>query len=270
MTNMIKFLGSRNTWLKFESYDFTQESKKAFRTTYKDLMKRDIEGPEALDFVDFGNIHGGRALQDLDEFYHDHVVELDVVDMVVFQLGGAKRRCPEKSKIVGAYIIKRITMSLGLMSNVSLRVVTIGQDTSLLDVVKLVELGIISYNGLGQGEIVEDKLVDSEDEVDAAKARRAQDENKGSPRRRSNMSFTNRLRVMDDRLRIMRRQGEVPLLELKPHELAGVQQGVNFTSSPRTYSIAPFATPADSFGLFGSLGDAPSTSQRLGNDTDED
>nr|GEX05142.1 hypothetical protein [Tanacetum cinerariifolium] len=171
-------------------------------------MKKDTEGPEALNFTDFGNIHGGRALQDLDEFcrvsfrhedrtftsqawnrlfriqnpviheyvleflstihFKDHVVKLDVVDTVVFQPG-----CLEKSKIVGAHIVKRIARSLGLMSNVSLRVVTMGQDTSLLDVVKLVELVIISYNGLGQGEIVDDKLDDSEDEVDAAEARRA-------------------------------------------------------------------------------------------------
>ncbi|GJV75245.1 hypothetical protein Tco_1506829 [Tanacetum coccineum] len=162
---------------------------------------------------------------------------------------------------MGAHIIKRIAVSLGLMSNV--------------------------YNGLGQGEIVEDKLVDSEDEVDAAKARRARDENEGSPRRRSNMSFTNRLRVMDDRLgdinsNIYRLSNEVEELTKVVSGMSeqydpfydipdlGVQQGVNFTSSPQTYSTAPFATPADPFGLFGSLGDSPSTSQRPGNDMDED
>ncbi|GJV75244.1 hypothetical protein Tco_1506828 [Tanacetum coccineum] len=94
-------IGSHNTWLKFESCDFTQESKKAFRTTYKDLMKKDIEGLEALDFADFAwnrlfRIQKPVIHEYVLEFlstihFKDHVVELDVVDMVVFQLGGAKR-----------------------------------------------------------------------------------------------------------------------------------------------------------------------------------
>ncbi|GJT26599.1 hypothetical protein Tco_0906874 [Tanacetum coccineum] len=62
------------------------------------------------------------------------------------------------------------------------------------------ELGIVSFNSLGQAEIVNDKLDDSDEEADAAEARRAQEENKESPRRRPNISFTNRLGVMDDML----------------------------------------------------------------------
>ncbi|GJW66863.1 hypothetical protein Tco_0121287 [Tanacetum coccineum] len=52
-------IGFPNTWLKFENHDFTPESKKASCATYKELMKKEIEGPEALDFAHFGNMHGG-------------------------------------------------------------------------------------------------------------------------------------------------------------------------------------------------------------------
>ncbi|GJU12345.1 hypothetical protein Tco_1134741 [Tanacetum coccineum] len=62
------------------------------------------------------------------------------------------------------------------------------------------ELGIARFNSLGQDEIVADRLDDSDGEADAAEVRRVQEENEGSPRRRPNMSFTNKLRVMDDRL----------------------------------------------------------------------
>nr|GEX01310.1 reverse transcriptase domain-containing protein [Tanacetum cinerariifolium] len=99
---------------------YSRESNKAYQATCKELINKEIDGPEVLNFVIFGNIHGGRALQELDEFYRT--------------------------------------------------------------------------------KIVDDKLDDSDEEVDSAEARRAQEENKGSPRRRPNMSFTNWLRVMDDRL----------------------------------------------------------------------
>nr|GEX37915.1 hypothetical protein [Tanacetum cinerariifolium] len=58
---------------------------------------------------------------------------------------------------------------------------------------------IARYNGLGLGELVDDQLDNSGDEATAVKARRVQDE-AGSVRRHPNMSFTNRLSAMDDRL----------------------------------------------------------------------
>ncbi|GKG24130.1 hypothetical protein Tco_0392166 [Tanacetum coccineum] len=54
------------------------------------------------------------------------------------------------------------------------------------------------FNRLGQGELVGDKLNDSGDEVAANEARRAQNE-EGDVRHNPNMSFTNRLKAMDDR-----------------------------------------------------------------------
>ncbi|GJT54317.1 hypothetical protein Tco_0989371 [Tanacetum coccineum] len=108
---------------------------------------------------------------------------------------GAKK----KSMIVGAHLIGMIARYYGLMTNAYLRRVTLGQGTTLLNIVKLVELGICRYNGLGLGELVDDMLDNSKDEVTAAEAKRAQDEADGV-RRCPNMSFTNRLRAMDKRL----------------------------------------------------------------------
>nr|GEW65783.1 hypothetical protein [Tanacetum cinerariifolium] len=101
-----------------------------------------------------------------------------------------------KSMIVGAHLIRRITRFYGLMSLSSLRIVTLGPRTLLLDIGKLVELSIFKYNALGMGELVDDMLDNSKDEAVAAEARRAQDE-AGGVRRHPNMSFTNRLRAME-------------------------------------------------------------------------
>nr|GEY39724.1 hypothetical protein [Tanacetum cinerariifolium] len=101
-----------------------------------------------------------------------------------------------KRMIVGAHLIRRITRFYGLMSPSSLRIVTLGPGTLLLDTRKLVELSIFKYNALGMGELVDDMLDNSKDEAIAAEARRAQDE-AGGVRRHPNMSFTNRLRAME-------------------------------------------------------------------------
>ncbi|GKF00369.1 hypothetical protein Tco_0023719, partial [Tanacetum coccineum] len=62
----------------------------------------------------------------------------------------------KKSPIVRAYLIGRIARSFRLMTPGALRGVTLGPETSLLIVAKLVELGIFKYNALGYGEIVDD------------------------------------------------------------------------------------------------------------------
>ncbi|GKC48417.1 hypothetical protein Tco_1066139 [Tanacetum coccineum] len=85
------------------------------------------------------------------------------------------------------------------MSPSSLRVVTLGPGTSLLNTVKLVELDICKYNALGMGELVDDRLDNSEDEAAATEAKRAQDE-AGGVRCHPNMSLTNKLKAMDERM----------------------------------------------------------------------
>ncbi|GJY15557.1 hypothetical protein Tco_0385979 [Tanacetum coccineum] len=189
--------GSPNTWLKFNSRDYTRESDKEYRAAYKVLMKKETGVPKALNFSDFGTIHGRRTLQELDEFckvsfryedrsfssqawnrlfmiqepvireyvleflstikFKDHVVELDVNDTA--------KGVQKKSKIMRAHLIGRIARHLGLMSPAALRVVTRGQETQLLDLAKLGELGIIRFNGVGQAEIVADRLDDSDEEA---------------------------------------------------------------------------------------------------------
>ncbi|GKD03595.1 hypothetical protein Tco_1178569, partial [Tanacetum coccineum] len=100
-----RFIGPLNAWLEFDICEYSLEIKKAFHTTYKELTKKEIEKPKSLSFVDYGNIRNGRALQELDEFcrepmiheyvleflstvsFRDHVMDLDVNDTIVFQLG---------------------------------------------------------------------------------------------------------------------------------------------------------------------------------------
>ncbi|GJT21358.1 hypothetical protein Tco_0891295 [Tanacetum coccineum] len=102
----------------------------------------------------------------------------------------------KKSLFVGAHFIGRIAWSYGLMTLGSLRSVTLGPETLLFSVAKLVDLGIFRYNGLGYGELVNDIPDIGEDEGAAD----AGDDDEGGVRRHPNMSFTNRLRAMDERL----------------------------------------------------------------------
>nr|GEV76477.1 hypothetical protein [Tanacetum cinerariifolium] len=288
-------------------------------------MKKAIEVLEALNFSDFGIIHGVKTLQELDEFYRDHVVELDVNDVVVFQLGGLLRRMPirEFSLALGLYSAEEMNNNLYTFYHAScvksrpsnynptpylvesstkksydsrhpLSYATIKnpichlvhrelvdvpwhvvkflcdkakgvQKKSKIDVAKLSELCITRFNGLGQVEFVDDKLDDSDEKTNAAEARRAQKENKGSPRRCPNMKFTNRLRVMDDRLGSMR-------LEQKMFQSwnTRVQHGVDFMNNPQTYSVVPSTTHAYPFGLFDNPRDLPSNSRHPGSDMDEE
>ena len=53
-------------------------------------------------------------------------------------------------------MIVKIARYYGLMTPRALRSVTLGPETSLLSVEKLVDLGICRYNGLGYGEMVDD------------------------------------------------------------------------------------------------------------------
>ncbi|GKB08913.1 hypothetical protein Tco_0837225 [Tanacetum coccineum] len=175
---------------------------------------------------------------------------------------------------MGAYLIERIARHFRLMKTAALRLVTRGHETSLIDVVKLGELGIVRFNGLQHAKIVNEMLDNSDEAADVAKARRAQEENEGSPRRCPNISFTNRLRAMDDRLGEMDQHiyhigNEVKEVTTVVSDL-GVQQGVNFISSPQTYTNAPTTAPADPFDLFVNPRDIPSTSCQHGSDMDKE
>ncbi|GKD71524.1 hypothetical protein Tco_1325614, partial [Tanacetum coccineum] len=148
------FPGAPSDWVKFNSYDFTPDNLKEFRKRYSKLLRKEIEGPEALDYAEFSTLHDGVALQNLDQFCHvsyrhddriftsqewnklfkiqepvvkeyvmeflscftfkDHVVELDIADTMVFQLGGVKRSMSMRQFILalGLYIPEEMNNNL--------------------------------------------------------------------------------------------------------------------------------------------------------------
>nr|GEU93034.1 hypothetical protein [Tanacetum cinerariifolium] len=129
-----------------------------------------------------------------------------------------------------------IARYFGLMSGNALNVVTRGHDTALYDIVKLEDLRIIRSRM------------------------------RGGLRRRPSMSFTNRLRVMDDRL------GEI---DQSINGLANeveklTQRGVDFMSGPHTAPSSSTTPEADSFGLFGQLENMSSSFRQFGNGMDEE
>ncbi|GKE98641.1 hypothetical protein Tco_0021992 [Tanacetum coccineum] len=161
----------------------------------------------------------------------------------------------KKIMIIGAYFFGRIARSYGLMSPAYMRIVTLSQETSLLNTTKLVELGICKFNALGMRELVYDRLDNSEDEAVAAEARRMREENEGGVSRHPNMSFTNKLRAIDDRL------GDI---DTNIYKLSNDVEGV----AAEDFSTAP-TTSTDLFGVFGTPDAGPSTSYNPRNDMDE-
>ncbi|GJS83069.1 hypothetical protein Tco_0749610 [Tanacetum coccineum] len=114
-------------WLKFNNRDFTLDTQKEFKKRLTEIRIKEIECPKGLDFEEFGALHEGISLQNLDQFCHvsfeqddrrfisqawnrlfrikeqvvreyvmeflssftfrDHIEKLDVADTMVFQLG---------------------------------------------------------------------------------------------------------------------------------------------------------------------------------------
>ncbi|GKF59530.1 hypothetical protein Tco_0176316, partial [Tanacetum coccineum] len=147
--------------------------------------------------------HGANEKVTLDDLFLLHSMDggemVDIPWTAANFLSKKAKGYKKKSLICGARLIRRIARSYGLMAPTYMRIVTLRYETSLLNVAKRVDLGICKYNGLGFGELMDDKLDNSKDEAAAVEARRAQDE-EGHVRRTPNMSFTQRLRAMDDRM----------------------------------------------------------------------
>ncbi|GJW64851.1 hypothetical protein Tco_0116735 [Tanacetum coccineum] len=198
--------------------------------------------------------------------FREHIMELANVDTMVFQLGGVI-----KSRHSGK---EKVTLD-----------------------------DLFLYNGLGLGEMVDDLPDDGRNEV--AEAVEGQGNIEGV-RLRPNMTFTNRLRAMDERLgdiktNILTLSIEIRLEQQRfqtwntdhisqllsfhhinhtrydgtPYSYVPnipdlvVQQGVNFMSNTLVYSTAPSSSP-NPFGLFDDTNAGPSTSQNQGNDMDEE
>ncbi|GJT35100.1 hypothetical protein Tco_0925519 [Tanacetum coccineum] len=145
--------------------------------------------------------HSGKEKVTLDDLFLLHSmngwVSVDVPWHVAKFFADKAKGYKKKIQIVRAHLIGRIARLFGLMTPGALRGVTLGPETSLLSVAKLVELGICKYNALGYGEIVDDVLEVAGDEGARAGMGQA---NVGGVRCHPNMTTTNRLRAMDERL----------------------------------------------------------------------
>nr|GEZ50207.1 hypothetical protein [Tanacetum cinerariifolium] len=196
----------------------------------------------------------------------DGWVSVDVHGMLLSFSWIRQKGYKKKNTIVKAYLIGRIARSFGLMTPRALRGVTLGPETSLLSVAKLVELGICKYNSLGYGEIV-----DYVPEVAGDKGARAGmgQADVGGVRSHPNMTTTNRLRAIDESMTsfigILDSGGQS---RRDIHDL-GIQQGVNFMSSTPIYSTDPSSSPS-LFGLFGDDNAGPSTSRSQQDDMNDD
>ncbi|GKB36035.1 hypothetical protein Tco_0880977 [Tanacetum coccineum] len=329
--------GAPGDWLKFNTRDFTLDSRNEFRNKYKELLRKEINPTRRLVHrlltLSVVGRHSAKEKVTLDDLFLLHSMDggdmVDVPWVVAKFLSDKAKGSKKKSLIVGAHLIGRIARSYSLMTPTYMRVVTLDKETSLLNVTKLVDLGICRYNGLRLGELLDDQLDNNEDKAIAAEAGEAHDD-EGGVRRRPNMTFTNRLRAMDDRLwdidtNIYKLSNDVEDLTyvvsrmseqydqfygefrhmrieqerfhnwntdhlsklLAYHHIdhtryngtrhsyvpnipdLGVQQGVNFMSSPQVFSTAPTASP-NPFGYFDASGAGTSTSQNPGNDIDEE
>ncbi|GJX82728.1 hypothetical protein Tco_0332209 [Tanacetum coccineum] len=60
----------RGEWLKFNNRDFSLDSHKEFRKRLAEIRIKEIECLEGLDFEEFGALHGGISLQNLDQVFH--------------------------------------------------------------------------------------------------------------------------------------------------------------------------------------------------------
>ncbi|GJV60379.1 hypothetical protein Tco_1466479 [Tanacetum coccineum] len=172
----------------------------------------------------------------------------------------------KKSKIVGAHLIGRLARHFGLISDMALSVVTRGNDTTLYDVVKLCNIRIVRFNGLGQAKMVDPILNDSDEEAEAVEDKRAQDENKGEDVKELTRVVSGMSEQFDDHTRYdgtpYTYVHDIPDLE--------VQQGVNYMSSPQTFPGSSAPPPPHPFGLFPNPDNMPSTSCQYRNDMNEE
>ncbi|GJT29228.1 hypothetical protein Tco_0909503 [Tanacetum coccineum] len=214
---------AKGEWLKFNNREFSADSRKEFSKRHSEISIKEIKRHEALNIDKFGALHegvvrihklvvrkyiieflssrhNGKEKVTLDDLFLLHSMDGGVRVDVPWHVGkffiDKAKGYKKKSLIVGAHLIGRIARSYGLITQGSLRSATLRLETSLLNVAKLVDLGICRYNGLGYGELVDDIPDNDEDEgaVDAG------DDDAEGVRCRPNMSFTNRLRAMDERL----------------------------------------------------------------------
>ncbi|GJX33574.1 hypothetical protein Tco_0243429 [Tanacetum coccineum] len=252
--------------------------------------------------------------------FRDNIIDLDNVDTMVFQLGGENRSMMMRQLIVALgrhsgkekvtlddlFLLHSIDGGIVVWTNDSggIEGVTLGPETSLISVAKLVELGICKYYALGYGEIVDDVLEVAGDEgAGAAMDERLGDIETDISKLVGNIDeLTYVVSGMSEQYNQFYREFGLwrteqerfqtwntdHLSQLLAHHHIDhtryngtpyayvpdipdlrVQQGVNFMSSTPIYSIAPSFSPS-LFSLFGDDNAGPSTYQNQQDDMNED
>ncbi|GKD72508.1 hypothetical protein Tco_1330790, partial [Tanacetum coccineum] len=178
-------------WLKFKIQEFSSESRKEFRKKFSELIKKEIERPEALDIDEFSR-HNGKEKVTLDDLFLLHSMDggarVDVPWHVAKFFTDKEKGYKKKSLIVGAHLIGKIAR----------------------------------YNGLGLGEMVDDLPDDGKNEVAEAVEGHG---NVEGVRRHPNMTFTNRLRAIDERLRDI--ETNISTLSTEVYDLTYVVSGMS-------------------------------------------
>ncbi|GJV39808.1 reverse transcriptase domain-containing protein [Tanacetum coccineum] len=112
--------------------------------------------------------HSGKEKVTLDDLFLLHSIDegvsVDVPWHVAKFFADKAKGYKKKSLIVRAHLIGRIARSFRLMTPGALRGFTLGPEISLLNVSKLVDLGICNYNAIGHDEMVDDVPEVAEDE----------------------------------------------------------------------------------------------------------
>ncbi|GJT36598.1 hypothetical protein Tco_0927017 [Tanacetum coccineum] len=226
--------GSQDQEIRDGDLGVEGEGQKEFRKRFSKIRIKEIKCPEGLDFEEFGALHEGIALQNLNQFRHVSYEQDDRrftsqawnrLFRIKEQLGGERRsmtmrqfiqdlgRHSGKEKVTlddifllhsmdgGVSVdvpwhVAKIASYYGLMTLGAFMNVTLGPETSSKSVAKLVDWGIRMYNGLGIGEMVAEipEVVGDNDDG----ARQAEIGGVGC---HPNMSNANRLRAMDERPR---------------------------------------------------------------------
>ncbi|GKF56218.1 hypothetical protein Tco_0166558, partial [Tanacetum coccineum] len=170
----------------------------------------------------------------------DRGVSVDVPWHVAKFFTDKEERYKKKSSIVVAQLICRIARSFGLMAPVALRGVTLGNETSLLGVAKLVELGFYKYDALRYGEMVDDIPEVAGDEGARAGTEQA---NVGGWRTEQERFLTwntyHLLQLLAHHHIDHTRYDGTPYAYVLDIPDLGVQQGVNFMSNTPIYSTDP-------------------------------
>ncbi|GJV20737.1 hypothetical protein Tco_1369757 [Tanacetum coccineum] len=223
--------------------------------TFRDHIV-DLDNANTMVFLVRRGRHSGKEKVTMDDLFLLHNMDggarVDVPWHVAKFFTDKGKGYKKKSLIMGAHLIRRIARSYGLITQGSLRSVTLRPETSLLNMAKLVDLGICRYNGLGYGELVDDIPDNGEDEdvVDASN-----DDEGGMKMEQERFQTWNadHLSHLLSYHHINNTRYDGTHYSYVPNipDLR-VQQGVNFMSSTPVYSTAPSQSPSPNpFELFG-------------------